>query len=79
MTRSIRRTLGGMVLLGLGWAAPVASQSNPLWNEGEVKNYLPHMTWPEVEALAKTTDMVIIPVGRGSHALPCRNPRGRGP
>ena len=39
------------------------SQPIPLPNESKVKNYLPHMTWPEVEALAKRTDMVIIPVG----------------
>ena len=73
MTRRIRRTLGGVALLGLSWAAPVASQPNPLWNEGKVRNYLPHMTWPEVEALAKRTDMVIIPVGsleQHGHQLP---------
>jgi creatinine amidohydrolase len=63
MTRNIRGTIGGAVLLGLIWVSPLASQPNPLWSEGKVKNYLPHMTWPEVEALAKKTDMVIIPVG----------------
>ena len=38
------------------------SQSNPLWHTQKVKNYLPHMTWPEVGALLARTDMVIIPV-----------------
>lgn len=38
------------------------SQSNPLWHTQKVKNYLPHMTWPEVDSLLARTDMVIIPV-----------------
>jgi creatinine amidohydrolase len=25
------------------------AQTNPLWHEEKVKNYLPHMTWPEVQ------------------------------
>jgi hypothetical protein len=29
--------------------APVHTQTNPLWHTQKVKNYLPHMTWPEVE------------------------------
>ena len=40
----------------------LAAQSNPLWTQQKVKNYLPHMTAPEVEALLEKTDMVIIPV-----------------
>jgi creatinine amidohydrolase len=39
-----------------------AAQSNPLWHEQKVKNYLPHMTWPEVQDLLSRTDMVIFPV-----------------
>lgn len=39
------------------------SQTNPLWNEKKIKNYLPHMTVPEVEDFLKRSDMVIIPVG----------------
>jgi creatinine amidohydrolase len=42
---------------------PATSNVNPLWTQQKVKNYLPHMTWPEVEDLLKRTDMVIIPVG----------------
>ncbi len=41
----------------------VSAQTNPLWHEDKVKNYLPHMSWPEVQDLLTRTDMVIIPVG----------------
>lgn len=43
--------------------AALAAQTNPLWHEQKTKNYLPHMTWPEVQDLLTRTDMVIIPVG----------------
>jgi len=44
-------------------AAPAWSQAtNPLWQDAKVKNYLPHMTWPEVRDLLTRTDMVIVPV-----------------
>lgn len=36
---------------------------NPLFTQQRVKNYLPHMTWEEVEELGKKTDMAIIPLG----------------
>src|SRR4051812_899488 len=36
--------------------------ANPLWKEEKVRNYLPHMTSPEVADLLKVTDMVIIPI-----------------
>ena len=39
------------------------AQTNPLWSQQKVRNYLPHMTTAEVEALLAKTDMVIIPVG----------------
>ena len=45
--------------------APVlaaAQATNPLWHEQKITNYLPHMTWPEVQELRKRTDMVIIPI-----------------
>jgi creatinine amidohydrolase len=42
--------------------AIVHAQTNPLWREEKVKNYLPHMTWPEVKDLLTRTDMVLIPV-----------------
>ena len=47
-------------------AVSVTAQSpapaNPLWHEQKIKNYLPHMTWPEVRELLTRTDMVIMPV-----------------
>jgi creatinine amidohydrolase len=36
---------------------------NPLWHEQKVKNYLPHMTSPDVRDLLTRTDMVILTVG----------------
>jgi creatinine amidohydrolase len=39
------------------------AQTNPLWSEKKVKNYLPHMTVPEVNDFLKRSDMVIIPIG----------------
>jgi len=50
-----------VVLLGCVPAA-VRAQTNPFWHEQKVRNYLPHMTWPEVRDLLTRTDMVLIPV-----------------
>jgi len=52
--------------IGLGLSLIASAQDanvNPLFTEKKVKNYLPHMTWPEVEEALKRTDVVIIPVG----------------
>lgn len=44
--------------------------TNPLWHEEKIPNYLPHMTWPEVQDLRSRTDMVIIPIAAlEQHAL----------
>lgn len=51
-----------VLLLGLT-SMQLAAQTNPLWTQQKVKNYLPHMTSPEVAELLEKTDMVIIPVG----------------
>ena len=40
----------------------ICAQSNPLWREEKVKNYMPHMAWPEVRDLLTRTDIVLIPV-----------------
>jgi len=45
------------------FAADLPGPVNPLWKDSKIKNYLPYMTWSEVEALLKKSDMVIIPVG----------------
>ena len=56
-------------------ASPASAQNdtNPVWRGEKIKNYLPHMSWPEVEDLLTRTDMVIIPVGaleQHGHHLP---------
>jgi creatinine amidohydrolase len=54
-------------------SVPVAASSqatNPLWHEQKITNYLPHMTWPEVQELRTRTDMAIIPIAAlEQHAL----------
>jgi creatinine amidohydrolase len=50
------------VVLVMGVPGAGLAQTNPLWQEQKVKNYLPHMTWPEVKDLLTRTDIVIIPV-----------------
>ncbi len=44
-------------------AVTAGAQTNPLWSEKKVKNYLPHMTVPEVNDFLTRSDMVIIPIG----------------
>jgi creatinine amidohydrolase len=51
-----------MLILFLHLALSVTAQTNPLWHGEKITNYLPDMTWPEVESLLSLTDMVIIPV-----------------
>ena len=54
------------VIIIVGAAAAAFAQNpnaDPLFGEKKIKNYLPHMTWVEVEAALKHTDAVIIPVG----------------
>ena len=43
-------------------ASLAQAPANPLWHEQKVKNYLPHMTSPDVRALLTRTDMVILTV-----------------
>lgn len=66
------KKIGTLIMLAI-LLYPVASQSqatNPLWHEEKIKNYLPHMSWPEVQDLLTRTDMVIIPVASlEQHAL----------
>lgn len=50
------------LLIALCSFALAYGQTNPLWHEQKIKNYLPHMTWPEVQDLLTRSDMVIIPV-----------------
>ena len=46
----------------LPFTAAAQQATNPLWREAKIRNYLPHMTWPEVQDLRTRTDMVIIPI-----------------
>ena len=61
------------LLLALMMPAAAAAQAppkNPLWHEEKIKNYLPQMTWPEVQDLLTRTDIVIIPIASiEQHAL----------
>ena len=50
------------LLLATLVAMQTQAQTNPLWREEKVKNYLPHMTSPEVRDLLTRTDMALIPV-----------------
>ncbi|MFC1661231.1 creatininase family protein [Gemmatimonadota bacterium] len=62
-----------LVLAALFLAVPLVVQAaaaqqrvegvNPIFKEEKVRNYLPHMTWPEVEEALTRTDVAIIPVG----------------
>ncbi len=65
MIRSLgRRAVVSTLIFAWASTAPgVAAQTNPLWDQDEVRNYLPHMTVPEVRLLLERTDMVIFPVG----------------
>jgi len=52
-----------LILGGTYLQTPIEAQTNPIWSQEKVPNYLPHMTVPEVRGLLTRTDMVIIPVG----------------
>src|SRR5215475_3445646 len=44
------------------FSSAATAQTNPLWHEVKTKNYLPHMTWPEVRDLLTRSDIAMIPV-----------------
>lgn len=57
-------SLAKACLLCLCFAAtPLAAQTNPLWTEQKVRNYLPHMSTAEVRDFLTRSDLVIIPLG----------------
>lgn len=63
LMRSIRLpALLLVVLATICLESRAAAQTSPVWSEEKVKNYLPHMTVPEVQDLLTRSDMVIIPV-----------------
>ena len=69
--RKAKTTCYVLLLFTALLSSQLFAQTNPLWTQQKVKNYLPHMTSPEVAALLAKTDMVIIPVAsleqHGSH------------
>ena len=57
----MRRPFICTVALALTLLSPVAvAQTNPLWHEVKTKNFLPHMTWPEVRDLLTRSDVAMI-------------------
>lgn len=56
------RNVAVLLLLLAAPSLPANAQTNPLGGPSKTRNYLPHMTRPEVEDLLTRTDMVIIPV-----------------
>jgi creatinine amidohydrolase len=64
------KKLLGLLLFVFVPVAASAQATNPLWHEEKIKNYLLHMSWPEVQDLRTRTDMVIIPIAAlEQHAL----------
>src|SRR5690349_128865 len=47
------------ILIG---GAALSAQTNPLWHEQKIRNYLPEMSWPEVQDLLTRTDIAILPL-----------------
>lgn len=60
--RNAKTTCRVLLLFAVLLSSQLFAQTNPLWTQQKVRNYLPHMTSPEVKALLENTDMVIIPV-----------------
>ncbi len=58
----IRSAVPALLLLS-AFVPALGAQANPLGGPDKVRNYLPHMTRPEVEDLLTRSDMVLIPVG----------------
>jgi len=58
----LSRVVGAALAMTILLPGTSTAQTNPLWHEQKIKNYLPHMTWPEVQDLLTRTDMVILPV-----------------
>jgi creatinine amidohydrolase len=57
----MKRSVKYLLALSIA-AATLCAQTNPLWHEQKIKNYLPDMSWPEVQDLLSRTDMVIFPL-----------------
>ncbi len=62
MNDFIRVAMAAATMLGAAPALAADPPTSPIWHEQKVKNYLPHMSWPEVADLLTRSDLVIIPV-----------------
>ncbi len=75
MNRFLFTSTFAIFLLGGSTWLSGQTATNPLFHQNKVRNYLPHMTWSEVEQALTRTDMVIIPVGsieqHGKHLPLC--------
>ena len=58
----MRRQFMCTIVLAVTALSSAAAETNPLWHEVKTKNFLPHMTWPEVRDLLTRSDVALIPV-----------------
>lgn len=80
MNKWIKISIGAIFIMAILGTVGFSQELNPLFTEKKIKNYLPHMTWLEVETALQRTDMVIIPVGsieqHGKHLPLCTDIQG---
>ncbi|MFC2163799.1 creatininase family protein [Acidobacteriota bacterium] len=80
MNKGIKGLIAAIFILVILGTVGLSQELNPLFTEKKIKNYLPHMTWHEVEMALQKTDMVIIPVGsieqHGKHLPLCTDIQG---
>jgi creatinine amidohydrolase len=57
-----RQFMCTIVLAVAALSSAAGAETNPLWHEVKTKNFLPHMTWPEVRDLLTRSDVALIPV-----------------
>lgn len=80
MNKSVKVSTAAIFILAILGTVGFSQELNPLFTEKKIKNYLPHMTWKEVETALQRTDMVIIPVGsieqHGQHLPLCTDIQG---
>ena len=65
MTRaSLAKILTTALLVSVAMSA--SAQTNPLWTQEKVSNYLPHMSTADVADFLTRSDMVLIPIRMGA-------------
>ena len=63
MKNFIKFMLVILLIVGSSSVSQSFSETNPLFQEQKIKNYLPHMSWKDIEEALVHTDIVIVPVG----------------